>query len=86
LNPATINKRSATEYGTSGSLITMIKEDLVAERIAIEVYRKMITFFGDKDPTTRRMLEQILEDEEEHATDLADLMATVDPRDNPQAN
>lgn len=73
-NPATILTRSATEYGTSTSLEGMIKEDLIAERIVISVYRKMITWFGEADPTTRRMLEDILEDEEEHADDLAALL------------
>jgi bacterioferritin len=58
----------------------MIKDDLVAERIAIEVYRQMIEWFGIGDPTTRRMLEQILADEEEHAADLADLLVAVDKK------
>lgn len=74
-NPSTIMQRTATEYGSSTSLIDMIKDDLVAERIAIMVYRKMINWFGTADPTTRRMLEQILEDEEDHANDLADFLA-----------
>jgi len=77
MNPATIATRSATEYGSNLDLVTMIREDLVAERIAIEVYRQMIDWFGSGDPTTRRMLEQILADEEEHATDLADLLTAV---------
>lgn len=77
LNPATIYERSATEYGKNTDLISMIRDDLVAERIAIEVYRQMISWFGSGDPTTRRMLEEILADEEEHATDLADLLVTV---------
>ena len=51
----------------------MIEEDLIAERIVISVYRKMIEWFGKEDPTTRRMLEEILADEEEHADDLANL-------------
>ena len=85
LNPATVQERSAAEYGSSGTLQEMIKEDLIAERVAIEVYRKMIEWFGAGDPTTRRMLEKILEDEEEHATDLADLLATVEPRSRPAA-
>jgi bacterioferritin len=80
LNPATIAQRSATEYGKVGDLLTMIKDDLVAERIAIEVYRQMIEWFGIGDPTTRRMLEQILADEEEHAADLADLLVAVDKK------
>ena len=58
----------------------MIAEDLVAERIAVEVYRKLITWFGSGDPTTRRMLEHILKDEEDHATDLADLLVQVNSR------
>ena len=53
----------------------MIKEDLVAERIAIDSYRELIDFVGDDDPTTRRMLEEILAAEEEHADDLARLLA-----------
>lgn len=81
LNPATVSARSATEYGTNGDLVTMIKEDLIAERIAIEVYRQMIEWFS-ADTTTRRMLEGILADEEEHATDLADLLAVVDQHRN----
>lgn len=82
-NPATIVNRSSTEYGSSGSevkLTQLIKEDLVAERIAIEIYRKLINYFGHADPTSRRLIEEILEDEEEHANDLADLLATVDSR------
>ena len=55
-------------------MLQLIEEDLVAERIAIMVYRKMIEWFGQDDPTTRRMLEEILTDEEEHADDLSDLL------------
>jgi bacterioferritin len=73
-NPLTIQKRTATDYGTSTDLLTMIKEDLIAERIVIMVYRKMIDWFNTKDPTTRRMLEKILKDEEDHADDLANLL------------
>ncbi len=57
----------------------MIREDLVAERIAIETYREIIQFFGDKDPTSRTLLEKILAKEEEHADDMADLLFAVDP-------
>jgi bacterioferritin len=53
----------------------MIKEDLIAERIAISVYRNMIEWFGTGDPTTRRMLEDILKDEEDHADELSDLLS-----------
>jgi bacterioferritin len=85
-NLTTIANRSATEYGSSGSevqLTELIKEDLVAECIVIEIYRKLISYFGNADPTSRRMFEEILEDEEEHANDLADLLAVVDPRNKP---
>ncbi|MBS0350279.1 MAG: ferritin-like domain-containing protein [Proteobacteria bacterium] len=73
-NPATISERTATNYGTATSLADMIKEDLIAERVVISIYKKMIEWFGHSDPTTRRMLEEILEDEEEHADDLSDLL------------
>jgi bacterioferritin len=58
----------------------MIKEDLVAERIAIESYIEMVRWFGDRDPTSRRMMEGILAKEEEHADDMATLLDTLDPR------
>jgi bacterioferritin len=57
----------------------MIKEYLFAERIAIDSYTEMARYFGEKDPTSRRMIEGILADEEEHADDLASLLATMDP-------
>ncbi len=82
-NPATVVNRSPTEYGSSGTevdLVKLIKEDLVAERIAIQVYHKIINYFGNADPTTRRLFEDILADEEDHATDLSDLIAVVDSR------
>ena len=56
----------------------MLREDLIAERIAIESYREMIQFFGDKDPTSRRMLEEILQVEEEHADEISDLLFAVE--------
>ena len=77
-NPAHASQNAVTEFGQATDLLSMIREDLVAERIVIEVYRKNIQFFGNQDPTSRRMLEQILADEEEHATDLADLLVRVD--------
>ena len=73
-NPDTLTSRSASEYADADTLIDMIKENLVAERIACEHYRELITFFGDNDPTTRHMLEQILSKEEEHANDMHDLL------------
>ncbi len=79
-NPANITANASTEFGTAENLLSMIKEDLVAERIAIEVYRKNIQFFGSEDPTTRRMLEGILADEEDHANEMADLMSAVEQK------
>jgi bacterioferritin len=76
LNPEGLHTRSHAEYVEGGSLRSMIKEDLVAERIAIESYSEMIRYIGDADPTTRRMLEGILANEEEHADDLANLLNT----------
>ena len=79
LNPAVIAGRSHSEYVEGTSLEDMLREDLVAERIAIQTYREMITFFGEKDPTSRRMMEDILAVEEEHADDIADLLFAVEP-------
>jgi bacterioferritin len=73
-NPGTVLQRSTTEYGTGEDLAKLIEEDLVAERIAIMVYRELIQWFGAGDPTTRRILERILKDEEDHADDLSDLL------------
>jgi bacterioferritin len=78
-NPAGLADRSVSEYVEGGSLVQMIEENLVAERIAIDTYHEAIRFVGEKDPTTRRMLEDILANEEQHATELADLLATLDP-------
>ncbi|MEO1767414.1 ferritin-like domain-containing protein [Thiobacter aerophilum] len=76
-DPDGLSSRSHAEYVEGDSLIDMIKEDLVAERIAIDSYGEMIRYIGDKDPTTRRMLEGILAMEEEHADDLASLLADL---------
>jgi bacterioferritin len=76
-SPEGLSARSHAEYVEGENLIDMIKEDLVAERIAIDSYREMIEYLGDKDPTTRRMLEGILAMEEEHADDLAGLLAEL---------
>src|SRR5215831_18528666 len=73
-NPATLIQRSASQYAEGNSLADMIREDLIAERIVIEVYQKMIRHFADDDPTTRILFEDILKDEEEHASDLSDLL------------
>jgi bacterioferritin len=72
-DPEGLASRSASEYG-GGTLVDMVKQNLVAERIAIEHYRDLIRYFGDKDPTTRMMLEGILASEEDHATDMHDLL------------
>ena len=76
-SPEGLASRSHSEYQEGKSLTDMIKEDLVAERVAIESYSEMIKYFGDKDPTTRRMLEEILAKEEEHADDLVTLLETL---------
>lgn len=73
-SPAKLLERSIADYDESADLMAMVRADLVAERIAVESYRQMIALVGDKDPTTRRMLEEILHDEEEHADELADLL------------
>ncbi len=74
LNPQGLLSRASSEYVEGDTLCDMIRENLVAERIAVEVYRGMVRYFADKDPTTRRLLERILEKEEEHASDMHDLM------------
>jgi bacterioferritin len=82
MHPAVIAQTSHSEYHEGTSLADMLREDLVAERIAIETYREMIQFFGEKDPTSRLMLEVILTKEEEHADELADLLFAVEPSSN----
>lgn len=77
-NPDGLATRSHAEYVEGENLIDMIKEDLIAERIAIDSYSEMIRYIGDKDPTTRRMLESILAMEEEHADDLAGMLTELD--------
>jgi bacterioferritin len=81
LNPHGLATRSHSEYSEGHDLTSMIEEDLVAERIAIETYSEIIRWLGDGDPTTRRMIEEILEKEEEHAEDLSTLLARLPPRD-----
>ncbi len=73
-NPEGLATRSASQYSEGGNLVDMIRENLVAERIACEHYRELIRFFADKDPTTRVMMEGILTNEEEHANDMHDLL------------
>jgi bacterioferritin len=78
-DPQGLATRSHSEYAEGNSLVDMIREDLVAERIAVDSYGEMVRYIGDADPTTRRMLEGILATEEEHADDLANLLDTLDP-------
>ena len=73
-NPEGLVSRSASQYGEAGDLVEMIRENLVAERIAVDHYRELIRYFGDDDPGTRVMLESILAKEEEHANDMHDLL------------
>ena len=77
-SPEGLLLRSHAEYVEGETLNDMIKEDLVAERVAIDSYREMIAFTGNDDPTTRRMLEGILAMEEEHADDLVNLLETIE--------
>jgi len=76
-SPDTLSSRSHAEYIASNSLVGMIKENLVAERIAIDSYRAVIRYIGDRDSTTRRVLEGILAVEEKHADELADLLTDL---------
>ena len=78
-NPKSLLERSVSQYVEGETLADMIREDLIAERIVIEVYQEMIRYFGYDDPTTRSMIEEILADEEEHASDLTDLLYIVNP-------
>ena len=71
-NPDTLTQRSHADYDESADLKAMIRANLVAERVAIEAYSQMVKLIGDKDPTTRRILEQVLEEEQEHAEELSD--------------
>lgn len=75
LSPDSLTKRSHASYDDSTDLKAMIRANLVAERVAIEVYSQMVTLIGDKDPTTRRLLEDILSDEQQHAEELRDWLA-----------
>ena len=73
-SPQGLLSRSHSEYVEGESLSSMIREDLIAERVAIDSYREMIAYFGDDDPTSRRLMEEVLAKEEEHADDLVNLL------------
>jgi bacterioferritin len=77
-NPEILTARSASQYAEGENLVDMIRENLIAERIAVEHYRELVRYFGDDDSTTRVMLEGILGVEEEHANDMLDLLAAHD--------
>lgn len=79
-SPEGLLSRSASEYAEGGNLVEMIKENLIAERIAVDHYRELIRWFGDDDPATRVMLEEILVVEEEHANDMHDLLVAHEGR------
>lgn len=83
LNPDGLSKRSHADYVEGENLVDMIKENLVAERIAIDTYREIIQYLGNDDPTTRRMLEEILAQEEEHAEDMATLLEELGKKGEP---
>ncbi|HEY5202816.1 MAG TPA: ferritin-like domain-containing protein [Acidothermaceae bacterium] len=74
MDPNTLMARAQTEYNTPEDLVEMIKEDLIAERIVIQAYTEAIAWLGHKDPTTRRIFEEILAEEEEHADDMLTLL------------
>jgi bacterioferritin len=77
-NPDVLAKRSHTEYVPGGDLLDMIREDLVAERIAVATYAEIVRWLGDGDPTTRRLIERLLAEEEGHAEDLRNLLDRLD--------
>ena len=84
LSPEGMLARSHSEYVEGESLAEMITEDLIAERVAIDSYRDMITYVGMDDPTTRKVLEKILAQEEEHAEDLSSLLTDFGSESNAQ--
>src|SRR5207237_6152053 len=83
-SPDGLTRRSHAEYVEGATLLDMIREDVVAERIAIDSYRDFIRYLGDEDSTTRRMLESILAVEEGHAEELADLLPQAPPATKPE--
>jgi len=79
-NPEGLASRSASQYVEGNNLVDMIRENLIAERIAVDHYRELIRYFGDNDPSTRLMLEHILAKEEEHTNDMHDLLVAHEGR------
>lgn len=80
LNPDGMSERASSQYVEGANLVDMIKEDLIAERIAIAHYQELVRYFANHDPTTRRLIEKILEKEEEHANDMHDLLVSHEGR------
>jgi len=83
-NPEGLATRSASQYAEGGDLVGMIRENLIAERIAVDHYRELIRHFGDDDPATRTMLEGILVVEEEHTNDMLDLLDSHQGKPSPR--
>jgi bacterioferritin len=79
LDPNGIAKRAFSSFESGHTLASLLREDLLAERVVIKIYGDIVTFFGQADPVSRRMFEEILKDEEDHADEIADLLYTVDP-------
>jgi bacterioferritin len=79
LDPSGITTRAFSSFESGHTLADLLREDLLAERVVIKIYNDIIEFFGHADPTSRRMFEEILQDEEDHADEIADLLYTVDP-------
>jgi bacterioferritin len=78
-SPEGLSTRAFSSFSSGHTLADLLREDLLAERVVIKIYSDIITFFGAADPVSRRMFEDILKDEEDHADDIADLLYTVDP-------
>lgn len=78
-NPDGVSARAFSSFESGHTLAELLREDLLAERVVIKMYGDIVKFFGSADPVSRRMFEEILKDEEDHASDLADLLYTVDP-------
>jgi bacterioferritin len=76
-DPATLSERAHARYVVGEDLVAMLREDLVAERVAVQTYTEIVRWLGDADPTTHRLMEDILAQEEEHADDLASLLERV---------
>jgi len=79
LDPNDVGKRAFSSFQAGHTLADLLREDLLAERVVIKIYGDIIKFFGEADPVSRRMFEEILKDEEDHADEIADLLYTVDP-------